>query len=479
VQSDICTPRQSKTHTNITYNNIQKQPTALLQPPPPPCYRGHHQQHSETTHSSITVPSSSLLPGPSPTIFRNNPQLYYSPLLLPVTGAITNSIQKQPTAPLQLPPPPCYRGHHQQHSETTDSSMTTPSSLLPGPSPTAFRNNPQLHYSSLLLPVTGAITNNIQKQPTAPLQLPPPCYRGHHQQHSETTHSSITAPSSSLLPGPSQTTFRNNRQLHYSSLLLPVTGAITNNIQKQPTALLQPPPPSCYRGHHQQHSEPTDSSITAPSSSLLTGPSPTAFRNNRQLYYSPLLLPVTGAITRTFRNNRQLHYSSLLLPVTGTITNSIQKQPTPPLQLPPPPCYRGHHQQHYFTPTLPERTFAPHRTTAVTANCCYVIISSVANNSRFDVHESVHRDTNMKVTNKMQLCRLIYYSKSALHVSGDVFAHHQGHLTVFTVSGSIHQSSCRYPAHRIKAGIGLNSFKIHANIQGRVERGTCQLVLTH
>ena len=67
VQSDICTPRQSKTHTNITYNNIQKQPTALLQPPPPPCYRGHHQQHSETTHSSITAPSSSLLPGPSPT----------------------------------------------------------------------------------------------------------------------------------------------------------------------------------------------------------------------------------------------------------------------------------------------------------------------------------------------------------------------------------------------------------------------------
>jgi hypothetical protein len=27
-----------------------------------------------------------------------------------------------------------------------------------------------------------------------------------------------------------------------------------------------------------------------------------------------------------------------------------------------------------------------------------------------DVHESVHRDIIMKVTNKMQLCRLIYYS---------------------------------------------------------------------
>ena len=41
------------------------------------------------------------------------------------------------------------------------------------------------------------------------------------------------------------------------------------------------------------------------------------------------------------------------------------------------------------------------------------------------------------------LYRLIYYSKSALHVSGDVFAHHQEHLTVFTVSGSIHPSCCR------------------------------------
>ena len=41
------------------------------------------------------------------------------------------------------------------------------------------------------------------------------------------------------------------------------------------------------------------------------------------------------------------------------------------------------------------------------------------------------------------LYRLIYYSKSALHVSGDVFAHHQEHLTVFTVSGSVHPSCCR------------------------------------
>ena len=42
----------------------------------------------------------------------------------------------------------------------------------------------------------------------------------------------------------------------------------------------------------------------------------------------------------------------------------------------------------------------------------------------------------------MQLYRLIYYSLSALHVSGDVFAHHQEHLTVFTASGNIHQCRC-------------------------------------
>jgi hypothetical protein len=33
------------------------------------------------------------------------------------------------------------------------------------------------------------------------------------------------------------------------------------------------------------------------------------------------------------------------------------------------------------------------------------------------------------------LYRLIYYSKSTLHVSGDVFAHRQERLTVFTESG--------------------------------------------
>jgi len=53
-----------------------------------------------------------------------------------------------------------------------------------------------------------------------------------------------------------------------------------------------------------------------------------------------------------------------------------------------------------------------------------------------EVHYLLYK-TIMKVTNKMQLYRLIYYSYSALRVSGDVFAHHQEHLTVFTVSVAI------------------------------------------
>jgi hypothetical protein len=65
------------------------------------------------------------------------------------------------------------------------------------------------------------------------------------------------------------------------------------------------------------------------------------------------------------------------------------------------------------------------------------------NGIKTDIHESMHCDMIMKVTSKMQLYRLIYYSWSALHVSGDVFAHHQEHLTIFTVSVSIHPSCCR------------------------------------
>jgi hypothetical protein len=40
----------------------------------------------------------------------------------------------------------------------------------------------------------------------------------------------------------------------------------------------------------------------------------------------------------------------------------------------------------------------------------------------------------------------MYFSLSALHVSGDGFAHHQEQMTVFTVSGSIHRGCCRLAA---------------------------------
>jgi len=31
------------------------------------------------------------------------------------------------------------------------------------------------------------------------------------------------------------------------------------------------------------------------------------------------------------------------------------------------------------------------------------------------------------------LYRLIFYSKSAVHVLGDIFAHHQEHLTIYSI----------------------------------------------
>jgi hypothetical protein len=54
----------------------------------------------------------------------------------------------------------------------------------------------------------------------------------------------------------------------------------------------------------------------------------------------------------------------------------------------------------------------------------------------------------MKNNQQVALYRLIYYSKSAVHVSGNVFVHYQEHLTVFTVSGSVYTSCCRLAAGR-------------------------------
>jgi hypothetical protein len=57
----------------------------------------------------------------------------------------------------------------------------------------------------------------------------------------------------------------------------------------------------------------------------------------------------------------------------------------------------------------------------------------VQNYNWMNIHKSVHRDIIMNATNEMQLYRLIYYSKSALHVSADIFVHHREQLTIYSI----------------------------------------------
>ena len=47
------------------------------------------------------------------------------------------------------------------------------------------------------------------------------------------------------------------------------------------------------------------------------------------------------------------------------------------------------------------------------------------------------------MTNKMQIFGLFIWTQSVLHVSDDVFAHHQKHLIVFTASDIVHLRCCR------------------------------------
>jgi hypothetical protein len=54
-------------------------------------------------------------------------------------------------------------------------------------------------------------------------------------------------------------------------------------------------------------------------------------------------------------------------------------------------------------------------------NSTHILVTDI---ELFDFHESMHRDTTMK-KKQDALYRLIYYSKSTLHVSGDIFAHYQ------------------------------------------------------
>jgi hypothetical protein len=63
---------------------------------------------------------------------------------------------------------------------------------------------------------------------------------------------------------------------------------------------------------------------------------------------------------------------------------------------------------------------------------------------RFDIHGSVHNDTIItKMTNKMQLCRIIYCSLTALHVSSGIIAHHQERLSCNYSFWFIHVCRCR------------------------------------
>jgi len=52
------------------------------------------------------------------------------------------------------------------------------------------------------------------------------------------------------------------------------------------------------------------------------------------------------------------------------------------------------------------------------------------------------------MTNKMQQCRIIYCSLVALHVSSDIFAHHQEHLNcIYSRPATVHvynNRSCKY-----------------------------------
>ena len=71
-------------------------------------------------------------------------------------------------------------------------------------------------------------------------------------------------------------------------------------------------------------------------------------------------------------------------------------------------------------------------------------------------------------------CRLVswmslnYYSKSALHVSGNIFAHHQEHLTIFTVSGNVHPNYCLLVSAWTPAGSNLGEHYRILQIQSSV-----------
>jgi len=66
--------------------------------------------------------------------------------------------------------------------------------------------------------------------------------------------------------------------------------------------------------------------------------------------------------------------------------------------------------------------------------CQYMILLVISHNESPEHGQESFQNASFlfctKMTDKMQLCRIIYCSLTALHVSSDIFAHHQEHLNL-------------------------------------------------
>jgi hypothetical protein len=81
--------------------------------------------------------------------------------------------------------------------------------------------------------------------------------------------------------------------------------------------------------------------------------------------------------------------------------------------------------------------------TQYVATCvCHLGVFGVLVCWRSAVHKQITNNT--KMTNKVQLCRIIYYSLAAEHVSSNIFAHHQEHLNRITASGIMYVAASWY-----------------------------------
>ena len=91
-------------------------------------------------------------------------------------------------------------------------------------------------------------------------------------------------------------------------------------------------------------------------------------------------------------------------------------------------------------------------------SCRIFLCSLTLSNTSSFLTWSVQLIFSILLQHQIQLYRLIYFSLSDLHVSGDVCARHQEHLTVFTVSGSVYPSCCQLVSW-MSRGYSLNSSK--------------------